>query len=228
MAISLGIYPIFRQTHIDFSMKAHLVNEELRSDLHRLEARLQRLETRNGLDLETLKSPLSLGDGNEKLVEDPEEKVADQLGQLGQLELNVRDAVSIGETQPSEDLPDEQAGKSGDQRWKMCWECRKRPSVFQDSFMVSTSPFILRCHCSFPTIQVIKHGNGNPPLMIFPSKAPTCPIFARQATFISARAPGVSLWWLDWRLLGHGMWPFPFCCCSWTWEPQLYKCGMGP
>lgn len=52
-------------------------------------------------------SPLSLGDGNEKLVEDPEEKVADQLGQL---ELKVRDAVSIGETQPSEDLPDEQAG----------------------------------------------------------------------------------------------------------------------
>jgi hypothetical protein len=89
-------------------MKAHLVNKELRSDLHRLEARLQRLETRNGLDIETLKqSPLSLGDGNEKLVEDPEEKVADQLGQL---ELKVRDAVSIGETQPSEDLPDEQDG----------------------------------------------------------------------------------------------------------------------
>lgn len=92
----------------DLQRDFFLLREELRSDLHRLEARLQRLETRNGLDIETLKqSPLSLGDGNEKLVEDPEEKVADQLGQL---ELKVRDAVSIGETQPSEDLPDEQAG----------------------------------------------------------------------------------------------------------------------
>ena len=85
-----------------------LVIEELHSDLHRLEARLQRLETRNGLNIETLKeSPLALG-GNEKLVEDPmEEKVTEN--DLCQLELKVRDAVSIGETQP-EDLPDEQDG----------------------------------------------------------------------------------------------------------------------
>ena len=81
--------------------------EELRSEIHRLEARLQSLETGNGLEA---KQSLSMtADGNCKLDETSEEEKVKELA-LQDMELKVKDALSGEQTKPSEQDLDEQAG----------------------------------------------------------------------------------------------------------------------
>lgn len=85
--------------------------EELRSDLQRLEARLQRLETTsngcNGLAVEAT-SPDVAGDGG-NMIREVSKELEDHV------ELKVKETISMGEThQSSEHVPDEQDGAGKD------------------------------------------------------------------------------------------------------------------